>query len=288
MPTPGCSRPTSCAHAGRWPEALPIYQELAARPEAPAAAQLGVAECLQALGQTAQAIEVLEISSRAHPATCRRARCASRACSSMRKKLPRAQKIVRGAHGAESRPTRNGRSMSRAASSSRSDQAAPALAIFEELLRDLTGVSESLLFGATLGSLEARAVLEWLRSRPIGVLENFISRYPESAYLEAAFRRLDEVYEQEEHPAENELKKWAQKPPARRAALAQYYLARMYKRVQKPEKAVDGARSLRADVSRPSAAAGGASDAGGLLSRKEQSARRGARARRGDAPREER
>lgn len=224
------------AQAGRWSEALPIYQELAARPEAPAAARLGVAETLQALGQTAKAVEALENFVRGYPQHAGAAlRLAS--LSVDLNEIPRAQKIIqtlvpRNPTDEKWKKYVEGRILLA------QEQAAPALIIFEELLRDLNGVSEGLLFGVTLGMLEARATLNGYDVAD-RVLENFITHYPASAYLEAAFRRLDEVYEQEEHPAENELRKWAQKPPARRSALAQYYLARMYRRVQKPDKAVN-------------------------------------------------
>jgi hypothetical protein len=36
------------------------------------------------------------------------------------------------------------------------------------------------------------------------VLERFISRRSDSAYLEEAFRRLDEIYAQEERPSDSE------------------------------------------------------------------------------------
>jgi outer membrane protein assembly factor BamD (BamD/ComL family) len=223
------------AQAGRWPEALPIYQELAARPGAPAAAQLGVVESLEALGQTAKAVEVLESFVRANPQQAGASLRLAGLCIDL-DQVPRAQKILQTL--AVKNPTdEKWRKYVEGRILLTQGQAAPALVIFDELLRDLNGVSESLLFGVTLGLLEARATLNGYDAAD-RVLESFISHYPQSAYLEAAFRRLDEVYEEEEHPTENELKKWSQKLPARRSMLAQYYLARMYKRVQKPERAV--------------------------------------------------
>jgi outer membrane protein assembly factor BamD (BamD/ComL family) len=222
------------AHAGRWAEALPLYQGLTKEADLTDAAHIAVVECFQALGQTASAIRELEKFVALHPAnTGAQLRLAGLLVDA--KKLSAAREILEKAkprlpeEGKWSKYV-EGRLLLA------SDQAAPALALFEEVLRDLHGVSESLLFGATLGSMEARAILNGYESAD-GVLEKFVSRYPDSRYLEAAFRRLDEVYEQEEHPTENELKKNAQKPPARRAALAQYYLARMYQRVNKPDKA---------------------------------------------------
>ncbi len=117
------------------------------------------------------------------------------------------------------------------------DQAAPAMAIFDELQLDPADLTESLLFGAMLGSAEARVVLNGYEIAD-NVLERFIARHGESSYLEEAFRRLDEMYAQEERPSDSELRKWALKTPPRRAALAQYYLARLYRQVHKTDKAL--------------------------------------------------
>ena len=221
------------ARAGRWSEALPLYQGIN-EPELVPAAQIGLVDCLHSLNQTAKAVEVLEKFVAVHPGNSgAQLRLAGLLVDAG--ELTRAREVLQrlgSREGGEAKWQKYVEARLLLAS----EQPAPALALFEELLQDLTGVSESLLFGATLGSMEARATLNGYEAAD-GVLEKFIARYPNSPFLEAAFRRLDEVYEQEEHPAENELKKNAQKPPPRRAALAQYYLARMYQRVNKPDKA---------------------------------------------------
>lgn len=224
------------SRAGRWSEALPVYQKLSGDKEIGLTAQLGVVECFQALRQMSAAVEVLEKWVAANPGnTAAKLRLAGLLVET--KKPARAEEILKSvsprAPGEEKwKKYVEGRLLLAG------DQAAPALALFEEVLREPSDLSESLLFGATLGSMESRAVLNGFESAD-GVLEKFISRYPESPYLATAFRRLDEVYEQEEHPAENELKKNAQKGPPRRAALAQFYLAKMYQRVNKPDKAAN-------------------------------------------------
>ncbi len=53
---------------GRWVEALPIYQALAAVAEVGEAAQLGTVECLQGLGRIRHAAAALEKFTAAHPA----------------------------------------------------------------------------------------------------------------------------------------------------------------------------------------------------------------------------
>jgi len=91
---------------------------------------------------------------------------------------------------------------------------APALARFEEVLRETADLSEGLLAAATIGAGEARAVLRgWdAADRP---LETFIWRHPDSAWLEVVFRRLDQIYAQQQTPTEGELQKWAQMPKPR-------------------------------------------------------------------------
>jgi outer membrane protein assembly factor BamD (BamD/ComL family) len=221
------------SQSGRWSEALAIYQKLAVNPEA-GTAQLGMVECLQALGQTASAVGTLEKFVAAHPNnTAAQLRLASLLVDL--RKLSVAQEILnkvtpQNPSDGKWRKYVEGRTLLA------QGQAASALVLFEEILQNLAGISDSLLFGATLGSLEARGVLNGYEAAD-GVLEKFISRYPNSPYLEEAFRRLDEVYDREEHPSESELKKWVQKGGPRRGAFAQYYLARMYRRLHKPEKA---------------------------------------------------
>ena len=55
------------ARTGHWPDALALFQDLAAPADAPASAQLGLAESHAALGQTAEAVAVLEAFVRGHP-----------------------------------------------------------------------------------------------------------------------------------------------------------------------------------------------------------------------------
>jgi len=227
--------------AARWSEAVPIFQKLMGERAYAAEAQLGAAECWQALNQPAKAIDALgKFVAKQPEHGGARLRLAGLLIDAGRVADARVQwERARARNANEER----WRKYIEARLLLASEQAAPALALFEELLQAQTGLSHSLLFGATLGVTEARGVLNGYGAAD-GVLEKYISRYPESPYLEEAFRRLDEIYAQEEHPAENELKKNAQKPPARRAALAQFYLARMYQRVQKPEKATAALESF--------------------------------------------
>jgi tetratricopeptide (TPR) repeat protein len=223
------------ARNGRWKDALPIYQALASSAEIGEAAQLGAAECFQAMGQTNQAAAALERVTAARPANIgARLRLASLWID--QKKIPQAESIVKSVT-VQTGTDEKWKRYLEARLLLAQDQAAPAMAIFDELQQDPVELPESLFFGAVLGSAETRAVLNGFETAD-DVLERFIAHHGESAYLEEAFRRLDEIYEQEEHPSDSELRKWALKTPPRRAALGKYYLARMYRRGHKSDKAL--------------------------------------------------
>jgi len=223
------------ARDARWAEALPVYRTLAATAPVAEAAQLGAVECLQALGRVDEAANALEKFTESHPDNATgRLRLASLWID--QKKVPQAREILNRVAVRNSTDEKWKRYLEGRLLLAR-DQAAPALIVFDELQRDPVGLTEGLLFGAALGSAEARVVLNGFEAAG-NVLERFISHYGESAYLEEAFRRLDELYEQQEHPSDNELKHWMQKPSPQRAALAQYYLAQMYRRAHRTDKAM--------------------------------------------------
>ena len=222
------------AAAGKWADAEPIYRALSEAPNAPSEAAMGRAESLQALNRSSEAAQALESFRTAHPedggVSLRLANLlmemgetkrAGAALAAVRKLPPGDEKWRRYL---EARLLLS------------ENQPAAALAIFEELRGDPSQASEALLFGAVLGSSAAHAALNGSDAAD-SVLQRFIRDDPDSRFLEAAFRQLDVIYAQQKHPSEAELKKWVQKPPPRRAALALYYLARAQVRARKLDRA---------------------------------------------------
>jgi tetratricopeptide (TPR) repeat protein len=116
-------------------------------------------------------------------------------------------------------------------------QDAPALESFQDLLNNPSGLTPALHAGATVGLTEARIALNGLEAAD-NVLEDFIWQHPDSPYLEEMFRRLDHIYGAEESPSDSELQHWSTQPPARRAALAQYYQAHSLQDQDRREKAI--------------------------------------------------
>lgn len=220
------------AASGRWLEALPIYHALAAAPDSPISARIGEAEALHATGQTAKAIAALEaVGASSAPAQLRLASLHVDAGQT-----EKARKLL-----ANIRTTRpedvkwkrflEGRLLLL------EGHAAPALVTFEEVLRDPKHLSDNLLADATIGVADARVILNGYEAAD-SVVETFIWRHPGSAHLERMFEKLDDIYAHEDDPPESELQKWAVKPPARRAALGRYYVARMQVRSKRFDKAV--------------------------------------------------
>jgi TolA-binding protein len=222
------------AAAGRWPEALPIYDKLAKLPEALAETHLALAESFYATGQTGRAIEILEAFTRANPrAVTARLRLAGLLAET--RQLARSRAELAATH-----PEAPGDSLWKRYIEGRlmllEGKAGEAAAIFEEVTTAPDNLSENLLVAAALAMTDARIALSGYEIAD-RVLEGFISKYPKSSSLEIVFRRLDRVYAAEKDPPEGELQRWAAGTEKRRAALARFYVAQMQMRARKFDRA---------------------------------------------------
>ena len=222
------------AAAGRWPEALPIFDKLAKLPEVPAETHLALAESLYATGQTGRAIEILEAFTRANPrmATARlrlagllaETRQVSKARAELAAAYPEAPGDLLWKKYIEGRLLLL------------EGKAGEAAATFEEVTTAPDNLSENLLVAATLAMTDARIALSGYEIAD-RVLEGFIAKYHKSPSLEIVFRRLDRVYAAEKNPPEGELQRWAAGTEKRRAALARFYVAQMQMRARKFDRA---------------------------------------------------
>jgi tetratricopeptide (TPR) repeat protein len=249
------------ARAGRWKEALALFEELAAPAEAPAAARLGLVESRVVLGKTAEAVAALDAFVREqprHPAAALRLVALLIDTSDAR----RARAVWAGAAAfspADKLELRflEGRLLLL------EGRAGEALAVFDELLRAPERLAESVLFGAALGSSDATLRLSGADTADT-VIEKFIGRYPGSRYLDGAFQRLGQIYALQPNPSETVLRQWTKDGVPRVAALARFHTARLRVRVKNPDGAlkaingilehfpdsplVPGARLLQADL----------------------------------------
>jgi tetratricopeptide (TPR) repeat protein len=232
------------ASQGKWKEAQAAYHPLSVAPGTPVEAWIGEAEALHALGRDEAALALFQSASRTlgapvalqlriaalqtelhHPAK------AEAVLSSIEVTTPEERKWKEYIEGR--------RLLLR-------DQFAPALTIFEEVLKDREHLPESLLVAATFGATDARIAL-YGSEQADKVLETFIWRHPESPYLDQAFRRLDQVYAQEDDPPETEYQRWGEKRQARRAALAHFYVAKLQYRQKKMSRATTSLETFLRD-----------------------------------------
>lgn len=228
---------------GRWSEAASTFHKIGVNNNTPFSVRAGIgeAESLYALDRLPEAIAILE--SLPNPGTEVKLRLADfyfethdeKKCADVLASVkPATPSEIKWKKYVEGRQLIAG------------DQATQAMARFEEVIKDPQGVGEGLFAGATLGMAEARLI----KSGPEAaddVLEEFIQKHPESRFLELIFRRLDQIYSNEENPSDSELLKWSQNPPARRQAFAIFYLAKAELREKKAEQALDALETFTRD-----------------------------------------
>lgn len=225
--------------AGRWGEALPIYKSLSKLPTPLPSAALGEAECLQALGQTAEAADTLEHFVKSADAfTASRLRLAS-----LRVELGQ----VKEAHSVLSSTPKGSPTDEkwRAYIGARilllEKKPLAALTALEQILtasntHDSDALSENLYAAVALTEAEARLALNGPDAAEVP-LEAFIHKHPNSPQLELMFRRLDQLYAQDKTPTEGALHTMNRELPARARALALFYVARLQLREKRYERA---------------------------------------------------
>jgi tetratricopeptide (TPR) repeat protein len=227
------ARARALAALGRWNEAQQLFSEVAdetADEHIADWSRFCEAEALDALGQNREAIAVVE--SIRHPTPATRLRLGALYLNSGDFKKARA--IAAATEPATDSEAKWKRYLEARLLIAHKEHAA-ASTEFQQLLQQPRGLNANILAGATLGLAEARATLQGLEAAD-SVLEEFIATHPESPWLGAVFRRLNQFYQTEEDPSDAELQKWAQGSPPGRAAFARFYLARAQLRENKRDK----------------------------------------------------
>ncbi len=218
-------RAQALAALGRWVEALPLYEKIAAdkKTSLRTAAIFGMAETSRALGRKKEAIRRLRPLIKL-PVWGTRA------------KLGVAQLLIElgdlGAADALLRQTKpqlaTERSQRRflfgrlSLAQGNPQRAIETLAV---ILKRPEGVSHALLVASLFTVADAHQKMK----TPQGgddALEDFIDHHPNDSALPEIFARLDELYQMERKPSRNELERWMRDPAQPRQGLAQWYLAR--------------------------------------------------------------
>ncbi len=225
------------ASQGKWKEAQAAYHPLSAAPGAPAEAWIGEAEALHALGRDEAALALFQSASRALGAPAAlQLRVAALQVETGH--LSKAETLLANLR-VTTPEERKWKEYVEGRLLLLRDQAAPALTIFEEVLKNRENLPESLLVAATFGATDARIALYGSARKPTACSRRSSGATPPRHYLDQVFRRLDQVYGQEDDAPEAEYQRWASKSQVHRATLARFYLAKLQYRQRKIDRATE-------------------------------------------------
>ena len=223
---------------GRWTEALAQFETLAASGKDKTAALTGKAECLQSLGRTQEAADLLRpfaLSKNAPPAL--RLRLASLlvdlgGIAEARKLLDAAEQspadenwrryLQARIHLSEKKPL------------AALDDLAPFIPTPDAA--PPAGVSQNLRVAAALAEADARLATGGPEIAE-KVLEAFIRQNPASPQIATVFHRLDQIYAGDRSTDEGPLTRMAAELPPGAAAQAQFYLGRIHSRAARVDAA---------------------------------------------------
>lgn len=230
---------------GRWREALPFFEEVAADPAAPlrSAAVFGSAEALRALGRGDEARQKLNAIARDKDWQERAqfrlvelyldagdAENARRILAVLQPSSTSERKMRRFLQGrlemVEQHPDK-------------------ALVIFEALLKKPDGASHPLVIATLFQVADAHLQLKTPEAGD-DFIEEFIDHHPNDVDLARIFSKLDQLYQAEKRPARSELERWTREPQQPRRAFAQWLVARIDLRAGRRDRVLRFLSEMRA------------------------------------------
>ncbi|HEX8077115.1 MAG TPA: tetratricopeptide repeat protein [Chthoniobacterales bacterium] len=218
-------RAQALAALQRWPEALPLYQKVAAQnPSAfRATALFGQAEALRALLRGDEALRVFQ-SLLGDPQWNDRAQLRSIELLLEKNDTAGARRILDKARPVSLADKKEKRYL-QGRLEAQLNHHERAIELYQTILRRPEGASRAVLVATLCAQAESHLQLE----TPEGgddPLEDFIEHYPGDPELPAIFEKLDQLYRAERQASSQELSRWANDPAQPRRAFAQWYLAR--------------------------------------------------------------
>ncbi len=219
-------RAQALAALGRWSEALPLYETIASKPQAPfrTEAIFGKAEALRAMGRVDEALRTFTLL---FPNEHWKNRAQLRAVELfLEKKDPAAAKSLLDGMQPTLTADKKERRFLRARLEAQLNRPARAVRLLQTIPKETTDLSHSRLIAALIALAEAQLQLGASDSAD-DALEDFIDRTPADPDLPRLFAKLDQVYQMEKKPSRNDLARWARDPAQPRRTFAQWYLARL-------------------------------------------------------------
>lgn len=223
---------------GKPGEARSLFEKLALRddPIWSDRARMGLATCLRELGHPAEALAALEPLPKTSPAASAARLLAAELALALG--MPdRAEEALAGLDESEDREAALAGLLRARLAVARGDDAGAAVQ-FQQLARSEAGDDPGIAAAAAQSGAE---VLLRLGDDAAAeqLLEGLIQASPDGETLVDAFRTLDQVYARQVDPSTSELKKWASDADPAKAALAEFFRARVEDRVGRHDRAVD-------------------------------------------------
>jgi outer membrane protein assembly factor BamD (BamD/ComL family) len=256
LPATSLWRAQALAALQRWPEALPLYQKVAAQNPSPfrTTALLGQAEALRALQRYDEALQVFA-SLLGDPQGNDHAQLRSIELLLEKRDTTGARRILDKA-----RPTALGDKKEKRYLQGRLEAQLNhherALELYQTILRRPEGASRAVLIATLCAMAESHLQLQTPEAGD-DALEDFIEHHPTDPELPTIFEKLDQLYRAEHQASIQELSRWANDPAQSRRSLAQWYLARAELRAGRREAASSAYAKLREDRTELSALAEG-------------------------------
>ena len=249
-------RAQALATLGRWAEALPLYQQVAAEAASPlrSEALLGQAEALRALRRPEEALQVFALLF-SDPQAKDRAELRSVELLLEKRDTAGARRILDKARPAALADKKEKRFL-QGRLEAQLNHRERALELFQTILRRPEGATRAVLIATLCAVAETNLRLKTPEAGD-DPLEDFVEHHPTDPELPTIFKKLDQLYRAERTPSNQELRRWANDPIQPRRALAQWYLARFELRAGRRENALRIFGELRSAHPQLPALAGG-------------------------------
>ena len=236
LPATSLWRAQALCALGRWNEALPFYQKVAAQKPSPfrSSALFGQAEALRALQRYDEAIQLFS-TLLGDPQWSDRAQLRSIELLLDKRDNAGARRILDKARPASLSDKKEKRYL-QGRLEAQLNHHERAIELYQTILRRPEGATRAVLIATLCAMAESHLQLQTPETGD-DALEDFIEHHPTDPELPIVFEKLDLMY-RAEHPASSqELSRWMNDPAQPRRALAQWYFARAELRAGRREAA---------------------------------------------------
>jgi outer membrane protein assembly factor BamD (BamD/ComL family) len=237
-------RAQALASLQRWPEALALYQKVAAQSRSlfRSTALFGQAEALRALNRSDEALEAYA-RLLGDQQWNDRAQLRSIELLLDKNDIPGARRILDKARPAPLSDKKEKRYL-QGRLEAQLNHHERAIELYQTILRRPEGATRAVLIATLCAVAESHLQLQTPETGD-DPLEEFIEHHPTDPALPVVFEKLDQLYRAERQASTQELSRWTNDPAQPRRALAQWFLARAELRAGRREAALRAYTSLR-------------------------------------------